>query len=60
MRDEELARIRDWAQSKIDALDDLDWTRDRCLHIVGLVDQMLGPQAALMQQHRAPQFPPML
>lgn len=60
MKDQELAKVRAWAQSKIDALEDPDWTLRRCQHIVALVDDMLGSQAAFSLQRGAPQFAPML
>jgi hypothetical protein len=60
MKDEDLVSIRAWAQSKIDAMDDPDWSRDRCQHIVALVDQMLGAQAAFALRQRPLQLSPTL
>jgi hypothetical protein len=57
MKDEDLVSIRAWAQSKIDAMDDPDWSRDKCQHIVALVDEMLGAQAAFALHQRPLQSP---
>ena len=52
MRDHELAKVREWAQSKLDALDEPDWAMRRCQHIITLIDDMLGSPAPVVRRHR--------
>jgi hypothetical protein len=38
----ELARVREWAQSKLDDSEEPSWAKNRYQHMIVLLDQMLG------------------
>ncbi len=41
---DELTRIREWAQAKLDALQEPPWTAGRCQHLIALIDEMQAAQ----------------
>ncbi|HEV2703968.1 MAG TPA: hypothetical protein VGV09_20245 [Steroidobacteraceae bacterium] len=41
---DELTRVREWAQDKLDAEHEPPWATRRYLHVVALIDQMLAPR----------------
>jgi hypothetical protein len=44
--EDELARIREWAQDRLDAHHHIPWDSRRYQHLVTLIDDMLGPACA--------------
>jgi hypothetical protein len=54
--DDQLARIREWAQGKVDALQELPWTTRRSQHVIALIDEMVASQTAAVtrQESRPP------
>ena len=41
---DELTRIREWAQARLDALQEPPWTAGRCQHLIALIDEMQAAQ----------------
>jgi hypothetical protein len=56
---DELAKIRELAQDRIDALQEPPWATRRYQHLVALLDEMLAVQAAAIpgDHSRRPQEP---
>jgi hypothetical protein len=54
--DDQLARIREWAQAKVDALQEQPWTTRRSQHVIALIDEMVASQTAAVsrQESRPP------
>jgi hypothetical protein len=50
--DPELAKVREWAQAELDALQEPPWATGRYHHLIQAIDRILGPQTA------APAAPP--
>ena len=46
MRDHDLAKVREWAQSKLDALEEPPWALNRCQQIIAQIDEILGSSPA--------------
>ncbi len=43
---DELTKVREWAQDELDAGHEPPWATRRYLHVVALIDEMLAPRAA--------------
>ncbi len=50
LMDDQLARIREWAQGKVDALQELPWTTRRSQHVIALIDEMVASQSAAVSR----------
>ena len=44
--EDQLARIREWAQATVDALQELPWATRRSQHVIALIDEMVASQTA--------------
>jgi hypothetical protein len=42
MMDHELAAVREWAQGRLDALEETPWATQRYQHMIAVIDGMLG------------------
>jgi hypothetical protein len=42
MMDHELARVREWAQGRLDAMEEAPWASHRYQHMITVIDEMLG------------------
>lgn len=62
---DELAKVRNWAQSKLDAQTEPPWATRRYKDLVALIDEILASQAATisledllrLEAHQAPALP---
>jgi hypothetical protein len=45
--EDDLARIREWAQDKLDAHQHIPWDSRRYQHLVALIDDMLSSRSAM-------------
>jgi hypothetical protein len=48
---DELARIREWAQDRLDAHQNIPWDSRRYQHLVSLIDDMLGSRTQLERRN---------
>jgi len=55
--DDQLARIKEWAQGKVDALQELPWATRRSQHVIALIDEMVASQTAAVSREEARQPP---
>jgi hypothetical protein len=55
--DDQLARIREWAQGKVDALQEQPWTTRRSQHVIALIDEMVASQSAAVCREESRQPP---
>jgi len=55
--DDQLARIREWAQGKVDALQELPWATRRSQHVIALIDEMVASQTAAVSREESRQPP---
>ena len=55
--DEQLARIREWAQGSVDALQELPWATRRSQHVIALIDEMVASQTAAIFRENSRQSP---
>ena len=44
--EDQLAKIREWAQGRLDDLQQAPWAARRSQHVIALIDEMLAAQAA--------------